>query len=55
MAQVGNINAEIDTLNNPIFYEAEENTSHEALLLYFAIALVILLFAEWWLHTKEQF
>lgn len=50
-----NINTEIDTLTNPYFYEAEENTSHEDLLLYFAIALVLLLFAEWWLHTKEQF
>ena len=50
-----NINAEIDILENPYYYEAEENTSHQELLLYFAIALVTLLFAEWWLHTREQF
>ena len=50
-----NINAQIDVLNNPYYHQAEENTSHEELLLYFAIALVTLLFAEWWLHTREQF
>ena len=50
-----NINAEIDALENPLFHQTVENNSHQELLLYFAIALVVLLFAEWWLHTKEQF
>lgn len=54
-ASESNINAEYDALTPPYYYEEAENTSHEELLLYFAIALVTLLFAEWWLHTREQF
>lgn len=54
-ASESNFNAEEDVLVNPFYHTEEENNSHEELLLYFAIALVALLFAEWWLHTREQF
>jgi hypothetical protein len=43
-----------DSLKNPVFFEAEEDSNLD-LLLYLAIALVALLFAEWWLHTREQY
>ena len=43
-----------DSLKNPVFFEAEEDSNLD-LLLYLAIALVTLLFAEWWLHTREQY
>ena len=47
------INNEIDTLSNPYFYQETETTDTD-LLLYFAIALVALLFIEWWLKSREQ-
>ena len=52
-----NIVAEFDTLENPYFLEVEdsEEIQNKDILLYFAIALVTLLFAEWWLHTREQY
>ena len=43
-----------DALTNPVFFEAQEDSNLD-LLLYLAIALVALLFAEWWLHTREQY
>jgi hypothetical protein len=43
-----------DALTNPVFFEATEDSNLD-LLLYLAIALVTLLFAEWWLHTREQY
>ena len=43
-----------DALPTPIFFEAEEESNLD-MLLYLAIALVALLFAEWWLHTREQY
>ena len=43
-----------DALTNPVFFEAREDSNLD-LLLYLAIALVALLFAEWWLHTREQY
>lgn len=49
-----NINSEEDVLENPFFYE-EDNSENKDLLLYFALALVALLFVEWWLQTREQF
>ncbi|MBR2650797.1 MAG: VWA domain-containing protein [Clostridia bacterium] len=49
-----NINAEVDVLVNPYFMQKQE-VEDQDLLLYFAIALVALLFAEWWLQTREQF
>jgi hypothetical protein len=42
-----------DVLENPFFYEGTENNDLD-LLLYFAIALVSLLFIEWWLKSREQ-
>ena len=43
-----------DVLTNPYFYEANENEDLD-LLFYFAMALVILLFMEWWLQSRKQF
>lgn len=52
-ASESDINLEIDTLTNPYFYQ-ETDASDVDLLLYFAIALVALLFFEWWLKSREQ-
>ncbi len=49
-----NINYTEDSLANPIYYEKVENTFVD-LIIYFAIALVALLFVEWWLNTREQY
>ena len=49
-----NINEEIDYLSGPYFAEAEEKADLD-LLIYFALALVALLFVEWWLQSREQF
>lgn len=49
-----NIAEEIDTLDNPYFAAVEEKADID-LLLYFALSLVVLLFAEWWLQSREQF
>lgn len=49
-----NISAETDALQNP-FFAQEEKREDLDLLLYFALALVALLFAEWWLQSREQF
>lgn len=51
------ITPEVDFLENPYFLEVEENEEiqNTDILLYFAIALVTLLFCEWWLHTREQY
>ena len=43
-----------DSLINPIFL-VEDDGMMTDLLIYFALALVLLLFAEWWLHLREQF
>ena len=53
-ASESNINSQEDKLENPYFYEKEEDTSVD-LLIFFASALVALLFIEWWLHTREQY
>ena len=52
-----NIVAEFDVLENPqfMYVEEKEDIINTDILLYFAIALVTLLFAEWWLHTREQY
>ncbi len=51
-----NTNPVFDTLENPYFMVVEkEEVQNKDILLYFAIALVALLFAEWWLHTREQY
>ena len=49
-----NINTQEDVLSNPYFYQ-ETDAADTDLLLYFAIALVALLFIEWWLKSREQF
>jgi hypothetical protein len=53
-ASESNIQGREDVLVNPYLYTdpVEDNTD---LILYFAIALVVLLFAEWWLHIREQY
>ena len=52
-AEESNINQQIDTLKNPYFYQ-EDDSSNIDLLIYFAIALVALLFLEWWLKSREE-
>ena len=47
------INHTVDDLKNPYFYQ-ESDASNIDLLIYFAIALVSLLFIEWWLKSREQ-
>ncbi len=49
-----NIAEQVDSLTNPYFAVREEQADFD-LLLYFALALVALLFAEWWLQSREQF
>ena len=49
-----NIAEEVDELTNPYFAVKEEQADFD-LLLYFALALVALLFTEWWLQSREQF
>lgn len=53
-AAESNINSSADTLANPVFAPEKEQANMD-LLLYLAIALVVLLFFEWWLHTREQY
>lgn len=45
---------EVDELPN-IYVEKVDKNKDRDLLVYFAIAMVALLFAEWWLHSKELF
>jgi hypothetical protein len=52
-AEESNINQKIDELANPYYYQ-EPDLSDMDLLLYFALALVALLFIEWWLKSREQ-
>lgn len=53
-ASESNTQTREDMLVNPYMYTdpIENNTD---LILYFAIALVALLFCEWWLHIREQY
>ena len=44
----------VDTLPNP-YVEISEEIFDIDLLMYFALALVLLLFAEWWLQSREYF
>lgn len=48
-----NINLVVDTIESPYFY-VESNDGSTDLLLYLAMALVALLFIEWWLKSREQ-
>ena len=49
-----NIAEELDSLSNPYFAAVEEKADFD-LLMYFALTLVLLLLAEWWLQSREQF
>jgi len=48
-----NTELSVDVLTNPFFYTEEDNNDLD-LVFYFAIALVCLLFIEWWLKSREQ-
>ena len=48
-----NINMVEDVLVNPYFYSEEDSTAVD-LLFYLALAMVALLFFEWWLKSREQ-
>lgn len=48
-----NIYLNVDTLENPYFYQ-ETAESDLDLLIYFAATMVALLFIEWWLKSREQ-
>jgi hypothetical protein len=48
-----NINLVVESLEKPYFYQEPEGNDVD-LLIYFAIALVALLFIEWWLKSREQ-
>ena len=48
-----NIYLELDSLADP-YAEKEVTQKFDDLLVYFAAALVALLFIEWWLHSREK-
>ena len=52
-AAESNIFAEEGVLTNPYFFEEKESVDVD-LLFYFALAVVSLLFIEWWLKSREQ-
>jgi hypothetical protein len=52
-ASESNISLEEENLQNPYFFEASEENRID-LLFYFALAVVALLFFEWWLKSREQ-
>ena len=49
-----NSEAVFDELQNP-YYPPQEEVPDLDLVFYFALALVCLLFLEWWLQSREQF
>ena len=52
-ATESNINLVESDLVNPYFFEETDEVKVD-LLFYFALAIVILLFLEWWLKSREQ-
>lgn len=52
-ARESEINMEESVLKNPYFFE-ESDTADIDLLFYFALAVVALLFIEWWLKSRDQ-
>ena len=52
-AQESDIHRVESTLTNPFFFEETDSTDVD-LLFYFALAVVALLFIEWWLKSREQ-
>ena len=52
-AEESDIELEVERLTNPYFFEVSEESNID-LLFYFALAIVALLFFEWWLKSREQ-
>lgn len=52
-AEESNIRAAFDTLANP-FVSKNQSDYYKDLLFYIALALVVLLFAEWWLQSRDN-
>ena len=52
-ASESDIALEEENLPNPYFFEEPEDSKID-LLFYFALAVVALLFIEWWLKSREQ-
>ena len=52
-AEENNTHLTEDVLENPYFYSAKDSNDLD-LLFYFALAMVMLLFVEWWLKSREQ-
>ena len=52
-AAESNIYSEESILTNPYFFEETESVDVD-LLFYFALAVVSLLFIEWWLKSRER-
>lgn len=52
-AAESNINLVESNLTNPYFYEDSDEVKVD-LLFYFALAIVILLFLEWWLKSRDR-
>ena len=53
-ASESNIFQQVELLEDP-YLHAQKPSQDRDLLIYLAAALVLLLFAEWWLQTREQF
>jgi hypothetical protein len=53
-ASESNIKPREESLENPYFVVRDEVQDMD-LLLYFAVAMVALLFAEWWIQCRDQF
>lgn len=53
-AAASNTEAAADTLDNP-YYPPQDEVEDRDLVFYAALALVLLLFAEWWLQTREHY
>ena len=52
-AEESNTELTVDILENPYFYSKADSLDLD-LLFYFAMAIVALLFIEWWLKSREQ-
>ena len=52
-AEENNTNLTLDVLENPYFYSDADSLDLD-LLFWFALAIVALLFIEWWLKSREQ-
>jgi hypothetical protein len=52
-AAESNINLVESNLTNPYFFDESDEVKVD-LLFYFALAIVILLFLEWWLKSRDR-